>query len=249
MQKLFELKYGSLDQMGWDPRLRRQFGHYNPDDYYEGVVEGHIDSDTEWLDVGGGSAIFPSNPKLARILADRCKRLVVVDPSSNVNDNPFAHERYQMLLEQFQDSRQFTLATARMVVEHVTHPEQFVAKFSQLLKPGAKVVVYTVNRWAPMTVLSSCTPIAIHHAAKKVLWSTEEKDTFPVAYLMNTRSRLNHLFAAAGFREIEFCRIDDCRTLAKWKGTLMLELMSWKALRAIGMGYPESCILGVYERS
>lgn len=249
MQQLLELKHVSIDQMGWGPRLRHQFGHFTPDDYYEAVVEGLIDSDTEWLDVGGGSAIFPSNPKLARILADRCKRLVAVDPSPNVNENPFAHERYQRFLEEFQDSRQFTLATARMVVEHVTHPEQFVAKLGQLVKPGGKAVVYTVNRWAPMTVLSGCTPMAVHHFAKKVLWSTEEKDTFPVAYLMNTRSRLNGLFTAAGFREIRFHRLDDCRTLAKWKATLILEMMIYKALRSAGIGYPESCLLGVYERS
>jgi 2-polyprenyl-3-methyl-5-hydroxy-6-metoxy-1,4-benzoquinol methylase len=208
-----------------------------------------IDSDTEWLDVDGGSAIFPDNPKLARILADRCKRLVAVDPSSNVNQNPFAHERHQRFLEEFEASTQFTLATARMVVEHVTHPERFVAKLGQLVKPGGKAVVYTVNRWAPMTVLSGGTPIAVHHFAKRVLWRTEEKDTFPVAYLMNTRSRLNGLFRAAGFQEIRFHRLDDCPTLAKWKATLTLELIIWKALRSAGIGYPESCLLGVYERS
>ena len=248
MRHLFEFKYGSIDQMGWDPRLRHQFGHFTPDDHYEAVVEGLIDSDTEWLGVGGGSAIFPSNSRLARILAGRCKRLVAVDPSPNVNENPFAHERYQRLLEEFPASGQFTLATARMVVEHVTHPEQFVTKLGQLVRPGGKAVVYTVNRWAPMTVLSGCTPIVVHHFAQKVLWRTEEKDTFPVAYLMNTRSRLNGLFTAVGFREIRFHRLDDCRTLAKWKATLTLELMIWKALRSAGIGYPESCLLGVYER-
>jgi 2-polyprenyl-3-methyl-5-hydroxy-6-metoxy-1,4-benzoquinol methylase len=249
MRQLFEFKYGSIDQMGWDPRLRHQFGHFTPDDHYEAVVEGLIDSDTEWLDVGGGSAIFPSNSRLARILASRCKRLVAVDPSPNVNENPFAHERYQRFLEEFPASGQFTLATARMVVEHVTHPEQFVTKLGQLVRPGGKAVVYTVNRWAPMTVLSGCTPIVVHHFAKKVLWRTEEKDTFPVAYFMNTRSRLNGLFTAAGFREIRFHRLDDCRTLAKWKVTLTLELMIWKAFQSAGIGYPESCLLGVYERS
>src|ERR1039458_6820804 len=188
------------------------------------------------------------NSRFARILAGRCKRLVAVDPSPNVNENPFAHERYQRLLEEFPASGQFTLATARMVVEHVTHPEHFVTKLGQLVRPGGKAVVYTVNRWAPMTVLSGCTAIVVHHFAKKVLWRTEEKDTFPVAYVMNTRSRLNGLFTAVGFREIRFHRLDDCRTLAKWKATLTLELMIWKALRSAGIGYPESCLLGVYER-
>jgi SAM-dependent methyltransferase len=182
------------------------------------------------------------------MLADRCKRVVAVDPSSNIHENPFAHERHQTYLEDFHDRSQFTLATARMVVEHVTYPERFVAKLGQLVRPGGKSVVYTVSRWAPMTILSGCTPMVVHHFAKKLLWGAEEKDSFPVTYRMNTRSRLDGLFAAAGFREIHFHRLDDCRTLAKWQTTLLLELTIWKTLRAIGIGYPESCLLSVYER-
>ena len=247
MEQLFDLKYASNGPVGWSPRLRHEFGHFTPDDYYEAVVESLVDADSEWLDVGGGSTIL-HNPALARMLADRCKRLVVVDPSSNVNQNPFAHERHQKFLEDFHDSRQFTLATARMVVEHVAAPEKFVAKLGQLVKPGGKTVVYTVNRWSPITVVSGCTPIGIHHFVKKMLWGTEEKDTFPVTYLMNTRSRLNALFTAAGFRETRFQRLDDCRTLARWRATTFFELAVWKALRTVGIGYPEACLLGVYER-
>jgi 2-polyprenyl-3-methyl-5-hydroxy-6-metoxy-1,4-benzoquinol methylase len=249
-RQLFEARHGTPRRMGWNPRLRHRFGYFSPDDYYDALVEGLIDRDTEWLDVGGGSAIFPSNPNLARTLADRCKRLVVVDPSSNANENPFAHERCQSFLEELEGySGRFTLATARMVAEHVAHPERFIAKLGQVLKPEGKAVIYTVNRWAPMTILSGCTPMPVHHFVKKRLWGAEEKDTFPVTYLMNTRSRLKALFAAAGFREIAFHRLDDCRTLAKWKTTLAFELMMWKALRSVSIGYPESCIIGVYERS
>ncbi len=249
MRQLFEVKHLSGAALGWGPRLHLRFGHFTPDDYYEAAVEGLVDETTEWLDVGGGGGVFPSNPKLARILADRCQRLVAVDPSANVLANPFAHDRHQLLLEDFDDPRPFTLATARMVVEHVTHPEAFVARLGRLVAPGGKAVVYTVSRWAPMTVLSACTPIAVHHFAKRVLWGGEEKDTFPVAYRMNTRTRLNRLFAGAGFRELSFYSLDDCRTLANWRATLALDLMLWKALRSAGIGHPESCLLGVYERS
>jgi 2-polyprenyl-3-methyl-5-hydroxy-6-metoxy-1,4-benzoquinol methylase len=247
---LFELKHQSASQRGWSIRLRRRFGYFTPDEYYEGVVDSLIDRNTEWLDVGGGSAVFPGNPKLARILADRCKRLVAVDPSCNINENPFAHERHQTILEQFDSgSRQFPIVTARMVVEHVAHPEQFVAKLSEVVKPGGKAVVYTVSRWSPMTILSGCTPISVHHFAKRLLWGVDEKDTFDVTYLMNTRSRLLQLFEGCGFREIHFRRLDDCRTLAKWKASFFAELVAWKSLRSLGFSYPEACLLGVYERN
>jgi 2-polyprenyl-3-methyl-5-hydroxy-6-metoxy-1,4-benzoquinol methylase len=249
VRDLFARKHGSVERMGWGPRLYQQFGYFSPDDFYEAAVESLVNAETEWLDVGGGSDIFPNNPKLAQTLASRCKRLAAVDPSDNVLENRFAHERYQSFLEDFDGQPgRFTLATARMVVEHVARPEAFVAKLAQLMKPGGRTVVYTVNRWAPMTVLSGLTPIGVHHAVKKLLWRTEEKDTFPVEYKMNTRSTLKGLFTAAGFREHRFHRLDDCRTLARWKATLTSELMLRKALRVAGLGYPESCLLGVYER-
>jgi hypothetical protein len=248
LQQFIDIKYAPLSQAGWGPRLRLKFGYFSPEDYYEAVVDGLVGADTEWLDVGGGAAIFPSNSKLAGALAGRCRRLVTVDPSPNIDDNPYAHERHQCLLEDFSQPPRFTLATARMVVEHVTHPEKFVAKLGELIAPGGRVVVYTVSRWAPMTVLSGATPLAVHHLIKKRLWSTEEKDTFPVAYLMNTRAQLARLFGSNGFREVAFHRLDDCRTLSRWKWTLAMELAIWKGLRRLGIGYPESCLIGVYER-
>lgn len=249
LQELFDIKHPPDCPIGWSPKLRQQFRYFTPDDYYEAAVDKLVDPNTEWLDVGGGDAIFPSNPNLAHMLADRCRNLVAVDPSDNIHSNIYAHERYQSFLEEFQDPRQFSLVTARMVVEHVSRPEEFVARLGKALRPGGKAVIYTVNRWAPLTVMSSHTSLGVHHAVKRLLWRTEEKDTFPVEYLMNTRSTLNSLFASAGFREVEFHRLDDCRTLARWKFTSLLEMAVWKALRMAGLGYPESCLLGVYERS
>jgi 2-polyprenyl-3-methyl-5-hydroxy-6-metoxy-1,4-benzoquinol methylase len=248
LPRLFEFAHDPIPSGAWALWLRRKYNHFTPDEYYEAAVDALVDGDTDWLDVGGGSAIFPGNPRLARQLADRCKRLVAVDPSENVDNNSYAQERHRCFLEDHNEKSSFSLATARMVVEHVARPEQFVAKLSQLVRPGGRAVIYTVNKWAPMTILSGCTPIALHHAIKRLLWETEEKDTFPVEYLMNTRVCLGQLFTAAGFREVRFQRLDDCRTLGKWKSTMSMELMLWKALRGLGLGYPESCLLGIYER-
>ena len=119
-----------------------------------------------------------------------------------------------------------------------------MAKLGQLVRPNGKAIVYTVNRWAPVTLVSAGTPMWFHHATKKLLWQTREEDTFPVTYRMNSRSRLRNLFREAGFREIYFRRLDDCRTFARWKLTLSAELALWKALNSIGLNYPETCSAG-----
>jgi len=248
MLDLFEQSYGPPHPLAWGVHLRRRFGYFTPDQYYEETLDRLIGPDTQWLDVGGGADIFPGNPVLSDILARRCAKLFVVDPSANVDKNPYAHERLRGLLEDVPIGARFNLATARMVVEHVEHPEAFVGKLGEVVLPGGQAVIYTVSRWSPITILSGATPMAVHHWAKHLLWRAKEEDTFPVQYLMNTRSRLDALFAQAGFRPTEFHRLDDCRTLARWRIGLTAELVVRSALRAVGLGYPEACLLGVYQK-
>ena len=97
----FRQKYGALEGVGWAPRRRFRFGYYLPADVYESLVGKLIVPGSAWLDVGGGHAIFPENPGLARQLASRCARVVAVDPSENVLANEFVLERVQSTLEEY----------------------------------------------------------------------------------------------------------------------------------------------------
>jgi len=65
---------------------------------------------------------------------------------------------------------------------------------------------------------------------------------------MNTRKALKALFEHQGFREVFFRRLDDCRTLSKFRWGLLAELCLWKGLRAVGLGYPEQNILACYRK-
>jgi SAM-dependent methyltransferase len=241
------LKYGDPPP-GWSPRMRRRFGYFSPDDRYEAVVAGAVHGDTLWLDVGCGRFLFPSNEKLARALADRCRLLVGVDPDATIHENPYVHERVQASLAEYRTEHRFDLVTLRMVAEHVTDPEETVASIAALLRPGGRAVIYTVFKWSPGALFAKWVPFRAHHFVKRVLWRVEEKDTFPVANLMNTRGALRRLFAAAGCREAMFHYLDDCRTLGRFRTGHFLELCLWRLLRAFRLHYPELCILGVYER-
>jgi SAM-dependent methyltransferase len=153
-----------------------------------------------------------------------------------------------MPLEQFQTSERFDLVTFRMVVEHVEKPVVVLETLSRLVKPGGRVVIYTVNMWSPVPVVSKIVPFGAHHAVKAFLWRTEERDTFPVVYAMNTRRQLKRLFRQAGFRECAFSYLDDCRTFARFAFLNRVELMTRTLLRKVVLPYPENCLLGIYER-
>src|SRR6266550_3496812 len=198
------LKYGSTDKTGWGPQLRASFGYHTPDDWYEAAVFERVSKETVWLDVGCGRSMFPSNPATAGLLGRRCRLLVGLDPSDNITDNPYIHERAKCSVEDFKTERQFDLITLRMVAEHIRDPETVVAALSRLAKPGGAVVIYTISKWAPVSLVSAATPMSVHHAMKRWLWRTDERDTFPIAYKMNTRQALRHLLSTEGFREESF---------------------------------------------
>jgi 2-polyprenyl-3-methyl-5-hydroxy-6-metoxy-1,4-benzoquinol methylase len=247
--ELFRHKYEQTLPVGWSPLLRRKFGYFNPDDIYEATLDTLVGPETDWLDVGCGRDVFPSNFAMAKILAQRCRILAGLDPSDNIDENPLLHERYKGTIESFQPKRQFDMVTLRMVAEHISDPPGTAAALARLCKPGGRVVIYTVYKWSPVTIVSSLAPFWLHHVVKKRIWNTEEKDTFPTEYRMNTRRDLRRIMGAAGFEEERFSYLDDCRSFARWKLTNLMELVGWKVLRSIGLHYPEVCLLGIYRRS
>lgn len=249
LEALFRLKYGDPETTGWSPRRKHSFGYYSPADHYEALVTKLAVANTDWLDVGGGAALFPDNPALSRLLAERIQRLVVVDPSDNIESNPFPHERFKGLIEDYQTNDQFDLATFRMVAEHIADPSRAVQALSQLLRQHGMVVIFTVNRWSPGTIISDVVPFRLHHPVKKLFWGGDEEDTFPTVYKMNTRRQLRGLFENHGFRERYFSYLDDLSTFSGFKIPNYLELVVWRAMKGLRVGYPENCLLGVYEKS
>src|SRR6202000_1313212 len=103
------------------------------------------------------------------------------------------------------------LITLRMVAEHVEAPETVAKQLALLLNPGGRIVIYTVSRHSPSVLAAAATPLWVHHAVKRVLWRTEERDTFPTVYRMNTRAALRRLFCGEGLSEVMFEYLADCR--------------------------------------
>ncbi|HTE06827.1 MAG TPA: methyltransferase domain-containing protein, partial [Planctomycetota bacterium] len=198
--------------------------------------------------IGCGHELFPSNKPLARLLADRAGLLVGVDPDETLEENPYVHRKVRALLTDFRPEQPFDLVTLRMVAEHIPDPEAAARALAGMVRPGGTVLIYTVNLWAPVSLIAKCVPFGLHHPLKKLLWRTDEKDTFPTYFRMNTRQRLAQLLGAHGLRETGFHYLDDCRTLQRFKLLNGLELSIWRALSALGLHYPETCLLGLYRR-
>lgn len=248
LARIFDQKYRRTGSLDAGPALRQRFGHYNPDDHYEAIVDRLVEPRTRWADIGCGRDIFPSNPGLARALSDRCALLFGIDPDDNVRENPYVHAFSQSTIEDCVTAHRFDLITLRMVAEHIVEPQLSLARIADLLAPGGKLVIYTPNKHSPMSRLAGMTPTGVHAPIKKLLWGSEERDTFPTFFRLNTRADLQHHASAIGLNEVHFQYLDDCRTFSGFRWLNWCELQLWEWLRARGSRYPENCLLGIYER-
>jgi SAM-dependent methyltransferase len=247
LDDMYRMRYGMPRSTGPLPRLWHRLQYFVPDVFYEAVVAKLVRKDSSWLDVECGRGLFPSNHTLARALAQNCQILVGVDPDETV-ENPLVHVRARSTIEEFRSDRTFDLVTMRMVAEHIREPHRALASLARLTKPDGKVVVYTVNCWSPVSLAAWLAPFMLHHPVKGFLWGTDQKDTFPVAYRMNTRARLSRLFEIHGFREAYFAYLPDCCAFYRFPYLHCFELLLWQSLKTFCIPYPENCLLAVYER-
>jgi|GEM_PF-774989 len=246
---LFRRNFGDPQQGGWRVRLCDRFGYHTPEKWYQAIVDKLVNDECVWIDVGGGKSIFPHNATLSSELANRAKRLVGVDPSENINANTFVDERAQSTIEEFKTDTQFSLATLRMVAEHVEHPDRVSQSLCALIQPYGFVVIYTPNRWSLSSLAASIVPNAVHpFLVRFITPNRESEDVFPTRYRMNTRRQLKQCLEAEGFREVAFRYVDDCSLFRRFYLSYYTSLLCWKITELLNCRFPDNNLLGVYQR-
>lgn len=248
LMNVYNVKYYRFGDPGWGPRMRLASNYFQPDDHYEALVARLVTPGCLWADVGCGRDIFPSHPDLARELCERAEYVLGIDPDPNILENDYITEGFQGLIEECDTVRRFDLITLRMVAEHIVDPEAALRKLVELLKPGGSLVIYTPHKWAPMSVVASIVPFALHNPLKRVIWQSESRDTFPTAYRMNTRRDLSGYASVFGLKEAYFDILDDCRVTNRFRIPNWIELKLRRMFNFFGMHYPERCILAVYVK-
>ncbi len=174
-----EKLFGDVRKHGWRVRLNARFGFHPPDFWYELVVNRLIGTETRWVDIGGGKAIFPNNPKLSQELSQRCRFLLGVDPSEHVLQNPFVHRGLVGTTESIpREEAPFDVATMRMVAEHIEQPAALIESLRNILGENGLIVLLTPNRRSPNAVLASIIPNALHPWIVSKIFGRMPEDVF-----------------------------------------------------------------------
>lgn len=105
----------------------------------------------------------------------------------------------------------FDLAYSDYVLEHVEHPDRFLAEVCRVLKPGASYLFRTPNKHHYVALVSGWTPHWFHRRVANPVRKLDEEahEPWPTYYRMNTRSRLRSLARSAGLAELEL-RMIEC---------------------------------------
>ena len=157
------------------------------------------------LNIGAGAGL--SGPM--RPVRRRAERLVGVDPSPCVWQNPHLDERHERTLEEFalDHSAEFDLAFSVFVLEHVTNPEEFAQACARVLRPGGTLMGLTVNKWHYFGLTTwAATRLGISDWLLRRVRDPEaiEAYHYPTAYRCNTVRTVSRLLGDAGFSRVEF---------------------------------------------
>ena len=170
---------------------------------YEDEISSRLKHDITWLDVGCGHHILPpwrESQELA--LVSRCQTVVGLDPCLPALR---MHHSIKRLVAgdisrlPFTDGT-FDLATANMVVEHLSDPLGQFGEIRRVLKPGGRFLFHTPNAVSYFCVMRRLVPSGLNKHLVRLLDGRPVEDVFPVQYKSNTAGRISHLARLTGFR-------------------------------------------------
>ena len=166
---------------------------------YRALVEEHVRSGCAVLDLGCGHASWLA-PEL------RVAGLVVgADPDlPALRHYTAASHRVAAVADHlpFRDAS-FDLVVCAFVFEHLATPAAALTEIRRVLRPGGRLVFLTPNAWNYNVWLIRLVPNRFHHFFTRRLYDRRDRDTYPVRYRMNTRTRLRRALSAAGFRSVD----------------------------------------------
>jgi ubiquinone/menaquinone biosynthesis C-methylase UbiE len=189
------------------------FNRFYNDPKYDGTlifyawIKEHLEQSSRILNLGAG----PETGSPKRNLRGTVAHITGadIDPVVLKNselDSAVLIENGKLPLE----SSQFDVVFSDFVLEHVEHPDLYLAEVYRVLKPGGSFLFRTPNRFHYVALISALTPHSFHERVANPVrgLADDAHKPWPTFYRMNSRSTLRRQAKTAGFRECEFRMIE-----------------------------------------
>lgn len=116
---------------------------------------------------------------------------------------------------------------SRSVFEHLTDPQGVYQEMARVLKPGGKLIFLTANNWDYGTAIARLVPNRFHSRIVRYVEGRAEEDTFPTAFMTNSKSAVNQLAKSYGFEVAKFEYLGQYPSYFMFNGAMFL----------VGVGY------------
>lgn len=176
-------KFYSQFPVNWDNKLFRE------------KILSVINAQDVMLDLGAGSGYVKEMN-----FRNEVREVTGIDLDPGISENPFLHRFVRGSVYDLSgfEKDKFDVIICNSVVEHIEHPEKFVAELSRVLKPGGYFLAKTPNRNNYMPLAARLTPLSFHKWYNKKRGRPEEH-TFPTYYRLNTPRTVKKYFSKEVF--------------------------------------------------
>ncbi len=157
------------------------------------------------LDVGCGRGEYNEDAvpfrRDIRIFRGSCARVIGLDVDEASRQNPFLDEFKLLSGERWPlEDESVDICISDNVLEHIEHPNLFIAEAHRVLRKGGVLCIRTPNTWSYFGIASRLTPNRLH---AKVLRHVQkirmEKDIFWTYYRLNNAYTIKRTLSAYGF--------------------------------------------------
>ncbi|MGI8557915.1 MAG: methyltransferase domain-containing protein [Solirubrobacteraceae bacterium] len=101
------------------------------------------------------------------------------------------------------DDRSVDLVLTDHVFEHITDPFPVAAELRRSLRVGGRICARTPMKWGYIAAAATMVPNGSHAAVLRIVQpNREERDIFPTAYRLNTRSNIARAFPTTEFEHV-----------------------------------------------
>ena len=218
---------------------------------YGDVLNAHVNSDVDWLDVGCGHHILPLwRGEEERSMVARCRNVVGIDADlASLRKHRSIQIRVLGTIGRlpFRDES-FDLVTANMVVEHLDAPEIQFHEIARILKPDGVFILHTPNRLGYSTMIARVVPERVKKRLIRLLQAREEGDVFRTFYRANTTREIEQVAEVTGFDVRQLKMIVSWAQLAVFPPLVIFELMWIRVLMTRRFKGLRTNIIGVLQK-